>query len=920
MTRPQPLWVLTAVAWAATVCCPSAAHAQAPSPLQTLPEVRVTGSALPRASTDTALPLSVLTRTDIERSGARSTTELLQSLPMVQGVTRQASAVGPETQGFAGVSIHDLGEPYTLVLLNGHRVVSFAGQTLLGAMNGVDLNTLPLAAVERIELLSTGASAVYGADAIGGVINVITRRGADLSEATVGLTLPRDGGREWRISAFKGVGDVEQDGHNLSLSAGASHRDALRAADRRFAQSGLIDFTEGGQRYRLLNGLSTNSSPANFAVDGGGLYNPYLAANGQCPTGQVLVGQACWYDYAAQADLLPQRDDQHALASYTRQVAPGQQWQFDVLLSRSRSTVQQAPAATAFGYWSLTPDASNGLQGQSFNDYGGLAYGNLRLDGLGPRVTTDTSTLIDLALRWEGRHQGWQWSSGVGHSVNTVEGRVKGVTTNAAVYDLIAAGEYKPWLPTSQQSGLALQSLRDIAYDGNWQRSRATLWQWQAQASRDVAQLDGGPLRWSLGMDAISESLQRMPSALAQARLANVATGEAASTPDAYYARVGDTFGTTPFLARRHRVGLFTEWQAPLTPAWELGAALRADRDSLGGSALTGQTHARWRASPTVTWRGSAGTGFKAPALAQAAATQQNQGDTQYHRCDAALQAALAAQGQTCTLATDVYFPILAKGNPQLSPERSVHASIGFRIEPATGWAVGVDAWAVLIRQRVGVLPESTVFADPMTHPEAFTTDGNGNAALLQQPRNLGTSRSSGIDFDIATRHPTPLGPLSTRLTSTALIGQRAQPYPGGPSLSNVGQDTGGGATLRWRGRWSATLQPTRAWSHTLTLAFQSGYRESEQTVQVLDAQGQTTADTATLRLKVPAFLTWDWLSSWQAPSGLRLNVGVRNVLDTPPPLSINTGGGLKANMVGYDERFFDPRGRTVVVEARLAF
>lgn len=920
MTRPQPPWVLKAVAWAAAVCCPVAAHAQAQSPLHTLPEVRVTGSALPRASTDSALPLTVLTRSDIERSGARSTTELLQNLPMVQGVTRQASAVGPETQGFAGVSIHDLGEPYTLVLLNGHRVVSFGGQTLLGAMNGIDLNTLPLAAVERIELLSTGASAVYGADAIGGVINVITRRGTDLSEGTVGLTLPRDGGREWRISAFRGLGDVEQDGHNLSLSAGASRRDALRAADRRFAQSGLIDFTEGGQRYRLLNGLSTVSNPANFAVDGGGFYNPYLAANGQCPSGQLAVGQACWYDYAAQADLVPQRDDQHAMASYTRQVAPGQQWQFDVLLSRSRSTVQQAPAATAFGYWSVTPDASNGLQGQSFNDYGGLAYGNLRLDGLGPRITTDTSTVIDLALRFDGRHQGWQWSSGLGHSVNTVEGRVKSVTTNGAVYDLIAAGEYKPWLPTGQQSALALQSLRDIAYDGDWQRSRATLWQWQALASRDVAQLDGGPLRWSVGADVLSESLKRMTSALAEARLTNVATGEAATTPDAYYARVGDTFGTMPFLVRRHRVGLFTEWQAPVTPAWELGAALRADHDSLGGSALTGQTHARWRASPTVTWRGSVGTGFKAPALAQAAATRQNQGDTQYHRCDADLQTALAAQGQTCTLGTDVYFPIVAKGNPQLSPERSLHASLGWRIEPAPGWALGLDAWAVAIRQRVGVLPESIVFADPLAHPEAFTTDGNGNAALLQQPRNLGTTRSSGIDFDIATRHPTPLGTFSTRLTSTVLISQSTQLYPGGPRESTLANDTGAGASLRWRGRWSATLQPTRAWSHTLTLAFQSGYREAEQTVQVLDAQGQPTGDTAKLRLKVPTFLTWDWLSTWQASSGVRLNVGVLNVLDTPPPLSINTGGGIKANMVGYDERFFDPRGRTLVCEARWAF
>jgi iron complex outermembrane receptor protein len=185
---------------------------------------------------------------------------------------------------------------------------------------------------------------------------------------------------------------------------------------------------------------------------------------------------------------------------------------------------------------------------------------------------------------------------------------------------------------------------------------------------------------------------------------------------------------------------------------------------------------------------------------------------------------------------------------------------------------------------------------------------------------NVGRTQTGGLDFDVATRHATPLGTLSSRLQASTIVHQRVQRYPGALGESGIGQDLGGGATLRWRGRWSSTLQPTRAWSHTLTLAFQSGYREAEQTVLVLDAQGQPTGETAKLRLKVPAFLTWDWLSTWQASGGLRLNLGVLNVLDTPPPLSINTGGGGKANMVGYDERYFDPRGRTVVLEARLSF
>ncbi len=906
----------------------AAAHADAvrdgvepDGPMVNLPEVRITGSSLPRTDRQTALPLTIITRDEIQRSGARSTVDVLQSLPMSQGATRQASAIGPQTQGFAGVSLRDLGEQYTLVLLNGHRVATFAGQTLLGAMTGVDLNTLPLSAIERIEVLSDGASALYGADAIAGVVNIITRRGLEINEATAGVSWPRGGAHEWRVSAIKGVGSLDDDaGSNLTLSASASRRTALRASQRDFAKTGLIDFSQDGQRYRLF-GLSPAGSPANVYDDNKTLYSPYLAANGACLPGQVRKADACWYDYAAQADLLPQHDDQSLLASYNHQLAAGQQWQLDVLLSRSRSTVQQAPAVYAFPLFESTSPLFSSLPSARFtpsaND--GVVEGSWRLDDLGPRVNTDTTTLLDAALRFDGRHQGWQWTSGLSHSVNWVAGRVHGVTTNGAVYDLVDLDGYNPFLPWPQQSAQAQAALRAAAYDGDWRRSRSSLWTWQALASRDLATLGGGLLRWSVGADLTHEQLRTQPSALAQARLLNVRTGEVSDAPDPYNARVGDQVGAVPLSAQRSRAGLFTEWLAPISSAWELGAALRLDHDTLGGQALTGKGAFRWRPSPGLMWRGSLGTGFKAPSLTQVGAPQQDDGYTaQAHDCTPDLQAWLATLGATC--AANGSYPLLARGNPKLAPERSVQASLGLRIEPLSHVSVGVDAWFVNIRNTVGVLQEADVFANPQAFAQAWTLLPSGAAALQVQPLNVGRTQTGGLDFDVATRHATPLGTLSSRLQASTIVHQRAQRYPGALGESGIGQDLGGGATLRWRGRWSATLLPTRAWSHTLTLAFQSGYREAEQTVLVLDAQGQPTGETAKLRLKVPAFLTWDWLSTWQATSGLRLNLGVLNVLDTPPPLSINTGGGGKANMVGYDERYFDPRGRTVVLEARLSF
>jgi len=144
---------------------------------QALDRVEITGSSIRRIDAESALPVQVIKRETIERSGYTSTVDLFRNLPAVMGSTVESATVGGETYGFAGVSIHNLGENRTLVLLNGRRLASFGGQTLTGASNAIDLNSIPISAIERIEVLADGASALYGSDAIAGVVNFITRRG-----------------------------------------------------------------------------------------------------------------------------------------------------------------------------------------------------------------------------------------------------------------------------------------------------------------------------------------------------------------------------------------------------------------------------------------------------------------------------------------------------------------------------------------------------------------------------------------------------------------------------------------------------------------------------------------------------------------------------------------------------------------------
>ena len=181
-------------------------------------QVFVTGSRLRQDPNNSALPLQIITNQEIQRNGISSPEQLIMYLP--------ANATGPDnlasnadvvtgaqrgTNGLSSANLRGQGNSATLVLLNGRRV---AAHGLQGS--AVDVNQIPFAAIERIEVLKDGASAIYGTDAIGGVINFITRtdyRGFGVN-AFSDIT-EEGGGNIYRVSAIAGYGDLASDGFNI---------------------------------------------------------------------------------------------------------------------------------------------------------------------------------------------------------------------------------------------------------------------------------------------------------------------------------------------------------------------------------------------------------------------------------------------------------------------------------------------------------------------------------------------------------------------------------------------------------------------------------------------------------------------------------------------------------------------------------
>src|SRR6267378_2430200 len=207
---------------------------------QTIERVEITGSSIKRIDAETALPVQVVSRQEIEATGAANVEQFLQGLGVaLQGNSNSVAATGSgaTTGGVSSVSLRGLGSQRTLVLIDGKRVS--AGGTLTDSTT-VDVNHIPVAAIERIEVLKDGASAIYGSDAIGGVINFILRKDYKGGEVTAFVNLtqhPHGGGQG--INALLGWGDLVEKRFNATLVFDARHDDALYGRDRKFASSGI---------------------------------------------------------------------------------------------------------------------------------------------------------------------------------------------------------------------------------------------------------------------------------------------------------------------------------------------------------------------------------------------------------------------------------------------------------------------------------------------------------------------------------------------------------------------------------------------------------------------------------------------------------------------------------------------------------
>src|SRR5260221_3297158 len=331
------------------IVVPVAGLAQQPQ-TQKLERIEVTGSSIKRLDAETAVPVQILRRDDIERIGATTTEELLKQVTAITsfGSIFAAQANGTVTTSVSTVSLRALGSNRTLVLVNGRRVsTASAGST----STAVDVNSIPISAIERIEVLKEGASSLYGSDAIAGVVNFILRRDYTGGEVVAGYGSPTrsGGGKTWNASGFVGFGDLNKDRYNLNVGVGYEKQDRIQGKNRAFAHN--------------INVGQNNDLSSTIAVPGKILFGPGFArlaspAFPNCgPTGivspffigNVSSGQACRFENSPFLSVSPEIEKKYFLANARYALSSASEVYLETAFTRTatRYTTQPVPISEA---------------------------------------------------------------------------------------------------------------------------------------------------------------------------------------------------------------------------------------------------------------------------------------------------------------------------------------------------------------------------------------------------------------------------------------------------------------------------------------------------------------------------------------------------------------------------------------------
>ena len=878
LSLKRDIALVTGVAVAALLVPVAAQASEDQSPTARVDDIVVTGSRLSGA--DRLTNVEIVGSETLQTAGISDMSQLTRLVGANSGSENLIDQFNsPQSSGTAQFNLRNLGLGSTLVLVDGQRWTNSAVVSTDGSAF-VDINSLiPTIALQRVEVVKDGASAVYGSDAVAGVVNFISRRDVEQTEVR-GKYAFTDGSEESVLEAITGL---EALGGRLTLAGSYFHRSTLGSDERDFTQaerygraswSAVSSYGQPGSYYRPSTGT--------FVADADCLNPTFVGSYKNSPTDSF-----CRLDYSDFFDLTPEESRTQLFADYRKDFGQVSLWA-QAAWSSTETKARQTPSLPILSRTLLIPAH------HPDNPYGEDVLFRGRLLGGASGVSTPRFEYETwrLAGGLSGQiNDNWNWSLEATASRQDViyqKPDVNGAALQNALNGLGGA-QCNPLTGTAGAGPCQYYNLFGSAYLGTGTANSAELIQHIAGQTRldgtsDLftadARIDGRMAQWSGGSLDLVAGLQYRTAGFRHDWNDQVNSGQLL------------TAGFAPdFDGSQDSVSAYGEARLLLGDTIEAQLASRYENYDGSSGKLSPKLALRWDATQALALRGSWGRGYRAPSVLTTKGAQ-------------------ASQPSILDRGSFVFVNTLTSGQPDLQPETSEHLTLGAIWKPVPALSFTIDAWQfdysnLVIKEAPQPIIDQAAADDAAgrTGTEAqsrVTRSGNGAISNVQLYfLNASSIETSGVDLSAQYQRPIANGHFSASATWTVVDKYDIRINGSGPSVSGVGStnlNTLGRSLPKNRGlfsaAWSDDRQSLRALVH-----YTSGYNNDRAGITDTTIASQTTADL---------------FYSYSFDNDLELGVGVVNIADKAPPLS--------QHFLAFDPVAADPRGRVISLNISKKF
>jgi len=876
-------------------------------------EVIVTGSNIRRVDAETASPIQIVSTEEIERTGKSTIGEYLQT------ITADGAGSVPKTfgNGFAsggsGVSLRGLGAGSTLVLLNGRRIAPY-GLADDGQKVFTDLSVIPLEAVERVEVLKDGASAIYGSDAIAGVVNIILKRNFNglVGKGSFASSRYSDGNAK-KISTTFGFGNLDEQRYNVFFNVEAGKTDNIPIFDRderSYIGTGDIrslGYPSDGTQFLagyITGGGTVVSSPPNGAVRrADGTYQD-LPGCAQFSTLGSGPDGGCLWDVGRFRDLTPEEKYVNVFGRGT--MAFGDAWEGSLELgySKKKNEFHNTPSGVS-GSWGYPGGPVNASSGAGATVLGPTHPDNplgittrLRYSAwdVGGRNTFGDNEFYRAALGVKGKIGEWDVDSGIIHSETDLTNRRTGFLRYSAVRSALTGTGPIVWR-IGDNSSLNTQAVYDFISPTIQANGESSLDLVDIKASRSLMQLPGGDLGFALGAE-----YRHLETSL---------------TPQTF-TDIGDIIGLgfSSYSGTQDVIGSYAEFLAPVIENLEISAAVRFDSYMNGESSTTPKFGVKYKPWDQLALRATLSRGFRAPNAAE----NGDGGLAAFANATDPVRCPVTGSAADCLLSV----ALISKPNPNLKPEKSRSMTAGFLFQPTSAASISLDVFELKRTNEINTEELEDAVAAGRTVRSDNNLPGIPNSGTLLAAEtnyiNSASTRVRGADMDA--RFTFNLGPGTlkldaqwTRITSflrTDAAGVESQ-FAGTHGNCDTTNCIG---TPKDRVNFGATFG-MGSWDVSTVVNFIGKFDNRLEASDPDCAFHLDNGDNApNADCTIPSFYSVDLAARWNITDPLQVFGSVQNLFDRVAPLDPTTYGAVNYNPL----HFSGALGRYYTLGMRYSF